>query len=181
MKKLMVMLAAVTTAVVAQAASINWSVAGKTFAPSADDPATNGRAAYYLVYAFEASQYDNVKSLLSSGKIDNAVALAADSGRTTKTGAAGGSITGLTGSTYEMFLVAFDTYSAADAALSTAKNYIISDKISGATFGETDMVSSIDYTSSNFGSGSWTAVPEPTSGLLMLLGVAGLALRRRRA
>ncbi len=35
-----------------------------------------------------------------------------------------------------------------------------------------------------FGSaGSWAAapVPEPTSGLLMLLGVAGLALRRRRA
>ena len=29
--------------------------------------------------------------------------------------------------------------------------------------------------------GSWSAVPEPTSGLLMLLGMAGLALRRRRA
>ena len=29
--------------------------------------------------------------------------------------------------------------------------------------------------------GAWTAVPEPTSGLLMLLGVAGLALKRRRA
>ncbi len=28
---------------------------------------------------------------------------------------------------------------------------------------------------------AWTAVPEPTSGLLMLLGMAGLALRRRRA
>ena len=30
-------------------------------------------------------------------------------------------------------------------------------------------------------SGSWSSVPEPTSGLLLLLGVAGLALRRRRA
>ena len=30
-------------------------------------------------------------------------------------------------------------------------------------------------------SGEWTVAPEPTSGLLMLLGMAGLALRRRRA
>lgn len=31
------------------------------------------------------------------------------------------------------------------------------------------------------GAGAWSSVPEPTSGLLMLLGMAGLALRRRRA
>ena len=38
-------------------------------------------------------------------------------------------------------------------------------------------------TAGDFGGATWasTAVPEPTSGLLMLLGVAGLALRRRRA
>ena len=34
----------------------------------------------------------------------------------------------------------------------------------------------------SFGNGGeWTVAPEPTSGLLMLLGMAGLALRRRRA
>ena len=31
------------------------------------------------------------------------------------------------------------------------------------------------------GGGSWGSIPEPTSGLLLLLGVAGLALRRKRA
>lgn len=30
------------------------------------------------------------------------------------------------------------------------------------------------------GEGSWQAVPEPTSGLLLILGVAGLALRRKK-
>lgn len=33
----------------------------------------------------------------------------------------------------------------------------------------------------NGGTGHWSAVPEPTSGLLMLLGMAGLALKRKRA
>ena len=33
-----------------------------------------------------------------------------------------------------------------------------------------------------YAGGAWyTAVPEPTSGLLMLLGMAGLALKRKRA
>ena len=35
--------------------------------------------------------------------------------------------------------------------------------------------------SSSATAGNWTAVPEPTSGLLMLLGMAGLALKRKRA
>jgi len=38
-------------------------------------------------------------------------------------------------------------------------------------------IAASDYT----GGSAWLSVPEPTSGLLMLLGIAGLALKRKRA
>jgi len=181
MKKLVVALSAVIIGAVAHAASVDWSVAGKTFAPSGDDPATNGRAKNYLVYAFSASDLSAVTAALSAGKVSDAIAYSVSSGRTTATGATSGSISGVTGSTYDMFLVAFDTYSASDAGIDTAKNYIVSATLTASTYEPPATGTPLAYSSSNFGSGSWAAVPEPTSGLLMLLGVAGLALRRRRA
>ena len=39
----------------------------------------------------------------------------------------------------------------------------------------------LDPTYGTFNAAGWQVVPEPTSGLLMLLGMAGLALRRKRA
>ena len=47
----------------------------------------------------------------------------------------------------------------------------------------TTLASVTDMIGSHVVSSNWTAVPvpEPTSGLLLLLGVAGMALRRRRA
>ena len=63
----------------------------------------------------------------------------------------------------------YDGYSTATKAIGDVANYAIA---SNANFG-------------NAATGSWTytpaAIPEPTSGLLLLLGMAGLALRRLRA
>ena len=45
----------------------------------------------------------------------------------------------------------------------------------------TDILSMKATTAKGFGKFQAVAVPEPTSGLLLLLGVAGLALKRKRA
>jgi hypothetical protein len=69
------------------------------------------------------------------------------------------------GTTYNFY------FTAADTAGNTYKSEILSSPawaVGTASF-------------SFEGNGTWTAAPEPTSGLLLLLGVAGLALKRKRA
>ena len=73
-----------------------------------------------------------------------------------------------------------------DAFKAYEGNYIIGDKtalVDASIAGKEPIpyLSAID--SVQYGAGDWTAVPtpEPTSGLLLLLGVAGLALKRKRA
>lgn len=46
---------------------------------------------------------------------------------------------------------------------------------------QTQTISFGNMTAATQNASNWTAAPEPTSGLLMLLGMAGLALRRKRA
>ena len=57
------------------------------------------------------------------------------------------------------------------------------DPSSGSTYAASGMgATDAMYTGMGFVmAGTWSAVPEPTSGLLLLLGVAGLALKRKRA
>lgn len=92
------------------------------------------------------------------------------------------------------------TISVADTlAASTTYYSIITAEYTDSTYGDMYMATARTITTTSAGAGSattlfggagtaatggvrnWTAVPEPTSGLLMLLGMAGLALRRRRA
>lgn len=53
--------------------------------------------------------------------------------------------------------------------------------VADATTGSLAGLGKFDETYGAFGASGWQTVPEPTSGLLMLVGLAGLALRRKRA
>lgn len=84
--------------------------------------------------------------------------------------------------TVSYYMVIYD-----DANIANAKNYIVSSaksvtaNASGSDVPLSFGSMSSTNTSNMFNNSSWVAVPEPTSGLLMFLGAAGLALKRKKA
>ena len=181
MKKLIMFAAVAVLACAGQAASVDWSMA------VAGQGATwSGNSAY--VMAFNGSDYSAVIKLLTVDGSDNmATALDAYVLRDgTKTqyavsnnrgsAKASGSSAGVTGDT--MFWVVF-TEGSMDAgsaiAWTAATDISAYDYEAGSPSPATFSLTSVPN------SGTIAGVPEPTSGLLMLVGLAGLALRRRRA
>ena len=187
MKKIMIAAIAVAFAAVAQAASVNWAAAAKVVTPSETGSASAGRASYYTALVFTADQLTAVTTALES------VAHGADftefnkitaksSYQAPKTGAFSGTVTDLEGATATLFAVVFDTQAQGDT-IDKATFFQVTGTVTQNTYSGLDAATTATFTAAEV-SNSWTAiesVPEPTSGLLMLLGMAGLALRRRRA
>lgn len=186
MKKLIVSVAFVCMAAVSQAAMVQWisSTINGLALPGLDgngsytangDALKGNASAFSWIVTFYAEGTDTVKGTLSGD------AFAAASSTISKTQ----NVATMALSTtydYEVIITATQTdlasysdakwdYSGATLKY-TATGTFKTNPSGVSTFAETP--------------GSWTvsgavAAPEPTSGLLMLLGMAGLALRRRRA
>ena len=172
MKKILIILGAVAVAACANAASVQWSLSGVTSSPD------NTAAAGWVAYFMDGSTYDAF-SALSADKVG---AYAAEKYTYTAKTTAGrtGVLASATSGTYSAgddlsaYIVLFD---AADAT--AAKNYAVTPVLNGQIPAAGNMT--VAFTFAQTSGWQTTAVPEPTSGLLMLLGMAGLALRRRRA
>lgn len=191
MKKLIMMIAVVATAVVANAATVSWQAQkGYLYEAGTSTKITSGDA--YLMFVTSTYTQDNLVSAFSGANGDVAATLAA-MGASGALATGTGTITaqarvGSTTSTYAMtgdmsaYFVVFNggnmfISSAADALYDTVSG---SSDIIFAAMSTPSKAAAMDASAGYTGAG-WYAVPEPTSGLLMLVGLAGLALRRRRA
>lgn len=184
MKKLMFMLAAVAMAVGAHGASVYWTC---TNVKDGDGNAINGIA--YFINAATLSQ-DAFKALSGADAFNTALSgkysyTPTDAGKYTVTAdkAVANATLGVPDATtgVSAYLAIFDTATITDSSnyyLTAVKSF---DSLSGT---ETAQVKWGSQSTASQAAGAWGSVsdvPEPTSGLLMLVGLAGLALRRKRA
>ena len=185
MKKLMIMLAAVAMAVGAQASSVYWTC---TNVKDATGTAVDG-IAYFMIESATQTRDQFIAAVAGKGADAATAALgsayswnASEAGKYTVTAADAVDVTALglaDDKTYNAYIVIFD-----NADLEKANFYVTGVKeLTTMTGTETAQVKFGSQSTPSQAAGAWqaVAVPEPTSGLLMLVGLAGLALRRRRA
>ena len=185
MKKMMIALAAVVVGFAAQAATVNWKASSTTVA-KLDGTVMSG-AEYYL-FMFDSTAAANAgKQSIIAGLRDGSI--------TDMTKATGYVTGGTLGTDGKIAQVGFTTEGEASATYYFVAfvdggdyTYMSANKSGSATtLGSTSLAMAIgvttmkDQATTGTAPGWYQTVPEPTSGLLMLVGLGALALRRCRA
>ena len=180
MKKTLAIIAAMAMFNLANAASLNWQIAGIT------QPGTTTPGAGYAVYLFILEQSkdfgaktitrSDLASLIESGSDFSQYVAATGSsndngGVTGATGYNGTSFT--TGDSLKSFAVVFDA-----ANVASASNYMMTTKYASVSWGSPNGIKTASFGSQS--GATWTPVPEPSTTVLALAGLA-LLLKRRRA
>ena len=204
MKKLMIALAVVACAAAVQAASFTWKTGNYTNVLNPDGSAVttadgysalmNGGNIVLVLLDSEKLYTDTSKMTVLIGTSGDTAAFKASGGATIKYGL--NTVFGFDGDSG--LLKNGDKIGVAYQSASGELSQLILTDTTGAELGKVDSV----YTVSGLADDSWAgeaftfttagsstaktyittaAVPEPTSGLLLLLGMAGLALKRKRA
>jgi len=193
MKKIMIALAAVATGIAAHAATVDWQY-------QVTGSATDYHASNYALYLVDATKWDAAKAgagitadtFTDSGIVYAQTTFASGTGKgsnkTYISNIVGGTTSGASatalsdsivadGGTLNVYYVILDTSKDPSEYYASSKTALTGRSATGTAiqtgFG-TVANSAVTWTATS-------AVPEPTSGLLMLLGIAGLALKRRRA